>query len=131
MHPESSILGQEDSVKGRAALIKFGIAVVAVAGLSSQPTAYSQEVTQQASARRVKNKVDPRYPDIARMYQLKGNVKIEVTIGSDGTVKKARVVGGNPLLAGAAMDAIKQWRYEPAAKESVEVTDFYFEGPTR
>jgi outer membrane biosynthesis protein TonB len=46
-------------------------------------------------------------------------------------VKKARVVGGNPLLAGAAMDAIKQWRYEPAAKESVEVTDFYFEGPTR
>jgi TonB family protein len=97
-----------------------------------QPAAISQEVTPQSvTTRRVKTKVDPRYPDIARMYQLKGNVKIEVTIGADGSVKKARVMGGNPLLAGAAMEAIKQWRYEAGAKETVEVTDFYFEGPTR
>lgn len=131
MLPESSILGQEDSVKVRAALISLGIAVLLVGGVCLEPVASSQEVTQQATTRKVKTKVDPRYPDIARMYQLKGIVKIEVTIAADGSVKKARVVGGNPLLAGAAMEAVRQWRYEPGGKETVEITDFYFEGPTR
>jgi TonB family protein len=118
-------------VKAREAVINLGLAVLVLGGVCSQPPAFSQEVSQQLSFRKVRTKVDPKYPDIARMYQLKGNVKIEVTIAADGSVKKTRVVGGNPLLAGAALEAVKQWRYEPAAKETVEVTDFYFEGPTR
>jgi len=118
-------------VNGRAALTKLGVAVLMVGGACSQPPAFSQGVNQQVTARKVRTKVDPKYPDIARMYQLKGNLRIEVTIAADGSVKKTRVVGGNPLLAGVALEAVKQWRYEPAAKETVEVTDFFFEGPTR
>jgi len=54
-------------------------------------------------------------------------VKIEVTISPDGVVKKTRVVGGNALLVGAALDAVKQWKYEPAQKETSEITEIQFE----
>ena len=45
----------------------------------------------------------------------------------NGTVKDARVVGGHPVLARAALDAAKKWRFEPAAGESSGVIDFKFE----
>ena len=79
---------------------------------------------QQASAqndeivRRAKSKVQPAYPDLARKMNIAGTVKIEVVVAPNGTVKDARVVGGHPVLAGAALDAAKKWRFEPAAGES-------------
>ena len=95
--------------------------------LGSQRTAFSQESNQQTITRRVKIKVDPKYPDLARQYRLKGIVKIEVTISPDGNVKKTRVVGGSPLLADAAAEAAKQWKYEPGPKETVETVNFSFD----
>lgn len=77
--------------------------------------------------RRAKIKVQPEYPDLARKMELAGVVKIEVTVASNGTVKTARVVGGHPLLAGAALDAARKWRFEPAPAESSGVIEFKFE----
>jgi TonB family protein len=50
-----------------------------------------------------------------------------VVVSPNGTVKDAKVVGGHPVLAGAALDAIKKWRFEPAPVESTGVVDFKFE----
>jgi TonB family protein len=77
--------------------------------------------------RRAKTKVQPQYPELARKMHIAGTVKIEVTVASNGTVKDARIVGGHPVLAGAALDAAKKWRFEPAAAESTGVIDFKFE----
>jgi TonB family protein len=55
-------------------------------------------------------------------------VKIEATISADGKVTNTKVIGGSPLLVGAAQDALKKWRFEPAAKDSVEVIEFDFSG---
>lgn len=77
--------------------------------------------------RRAKSKVEPAYPELARRMQISGTVKIEVTVAPNGTVKEARVVGGHPVLANAALDAAKKWRFEPAATESTGVIDFKFE----
>ena len=77
--------------------------------------------------RRAKTKVQPTYPELARKMQISGTVKIEVTVAANGTVKEARVVGGHPVLATAALDAAKKWRFEPAPSESSGVIDFKFE----
>jgi TonB family protein len=77
--------------------------------------------------RRAKSKVQPVYPDLARKMNITGTVKVEVTVAPNGTVKDAKVVGGHPVLASAALEAVKKWRFEPAAMESSGVVDFKFE----
>ena len=77
--------------------------------------------------RRAKNKVQPSYPELARKMNLTGTVKVEVVVAPSGSVKEARVVGGHPVLATAALDAARKWRFEPASVESTGVIDFKFE----
>ena len=78
-------------------------------------------------SRRAKSKVQPFYPELARKMNITGTVKIEVTVAPNGTVKEARIVGGHPVLANAALDAAKKWRFEPATSESTGVIEFKFE----
>jgi len=93
--------------------------------------AFSQEATHEANSRKIRAEVYPRYPELARKFQLKGIVKIEATVSPDGNVKKTRVIGGSPLLADAALEAAKQWIYEPGLKETVETIDFSFQYNSR
>jgi TonB family protein len=58
---------------------------------------------------------------------ITGTVKVEVVVMANGTVKDARVVGGHPVLANAALEAVRKWRFEPAAMETSGVVDFKFE----
>jgi TonB family protein len=87
----------------------------------------AQQVQAEEIARRAKTKVQPLYPELARKMRLVGTVKIEVVVAPNGSVKDARVVGGHPVLAGAALDAAKKWRFEPSAAESSGIIDFKFE----
>jgi TonB family protein len=93
---------------------------VGVVGIRAQDA--SSEIV-----RRAKTKVQPVYPDLARKMNITGTVKVEVVVAPNGTVKDAKVVGGHPVLAGAALEAVKKWRFEPAAMESSGVVDFKFE----
>jgi protein TonB len=61
--------------------------------------------------------VDPVYPDDARKAGVRGAVILELTIGADGTVSDARVLRSIPLLDAAAVDAVRQWVYEPTLVE--------------
>ena len=78
-------------------------------------------------ARRTKTRVQPVYPDLARKMNLTGTVKVAVVVAPNGSVKDAKVVGGHPVLANAALEAVKKWRFEPAAMESSGIVDFKFE----
>jgi len=57
--------------------------------------------------------VMPPYPKEARAKHIQGTVVLHVVIGKDGSVADLSVVSGPPELANAAMDAVKQWRYQP------------------
>jgi len=57
--------------------------------------------------------VVPVYPDLARQARVEGIVVIECRIDTRGRVAEARVLSGHPLLDGAALDAVRQWRYRP------------------
>jgi len=57
--------------------------------------------------------VAPTYPPEAGRARIEGAVVLLAVIGKDGSVQDVRVESGLPLLAQAAMDAVKQWRYRP------------------
>jgi TonB family protein len=102
------------------------VAVVAlVAGVGT--TGIRAQDSDNEIVRRAKNKVQPVYPDLARKMNITGTVKVQVVVAANGTVKDAKVVGGHPVLASAALEAVKKWRFEPAAGESSGVVDFKFE----
>lgn len=75
--------------------------------------------------RRIRTKVTPVYPELARQMRLVGTVRIEVVVAADGAVKSTRVLGGHPLLIRAADEAIRKWRYEPGP-ESTTVVEIHF-----
>jgi TonB family protein len=66
--------------------------------------------------------VPPIVPDVAIRVGIKGIVIVEITIDTDGSVKDARVLRSIPLLDQAALDAVRQWRYEPPTVDGQPVT---------
>lgn len=109
---------------------KYMAAVLAVLTLVvtlGPGSAGAQNASSDEIVRRAKSKVQPSYPELARKMNISGTVKIEVVVSPNGSVKDAHVVGGHPVLANAALDAAKKWRFEPASSESTGVIDFKFE----
>ena len=70
--------------------------------------------------RKIKD-VKPLYPQIAVFQQARGTVIIEITIGTDGKVQDARIVHSVPQLDLAALEAVRQWEYEPTRVNGVLV----------
>jgi TonB family protein len=64
---------------------------------------------QEEINRAVKIRVAPVYPDLARRMKIVGVVRVEITVGANGSVKNAKLVGGHPVLANAALEAVKKW----------------------
>ncbi|HUA15234.1 MAG TPA: energy transducer TonB [Verrucomicrobiae bacterium] len=95
--------------------------------LVAQQQAQNGQSNNEEFLRRAKSRVEPVYPELARRMSLSGTVKIEVVVAPNGTVKTARIVGGHPVLASAALDAARKWRFEPAPAESTGVIDFKFD----
>ena len=75
------------------------------------------------SAARLIFQPKPEYPELARMTRTEGAVEFEAVIGKDGTIEELKVLSGHPLLVKAALEAVRQWRYQPTLLngEPVEV----------
>lgn len=58
------------------------------------------------------SQVRPVYPPEAKTQRVQGRVMLQAIIGKDGAVENLVVVGGDPMLVPAAMDAVRQWRYQ-------------------
>ena len=97
--------------------------VLAIFSLSSTFSA-AQDASD--SQRKIVNRVVPSYPDLARQMEIKGMVRIGVTVTAAGTVKDSQLIGGHPVLAKAAMDAVGKWKWAPAPKESKELIELNF-----
>jgi TonB family protein len=70
-------------------------------------------ISQGVSQGLVIKKVPPRYPQSALSMRVQGAVQLEATIDKEGNVKNLKVISGDPTLARAAADAVRQWRYKP------------------
>jgi TonB family protein len=106
------------------------VSIAATAGLLFGACCFAQAGTTDDSKRKVKSKVAPAYPELAKRMNVTGKVKIEVVIAPDGHVKSTRVIGGHPLLVQACQDAVKEWKFVAAPEESTQVVEFEFSGGT-
>ena len=72
------------------------------------------------------NRVVPVYPEIARQMRIEGTVRLQAVIGRDGAVQSLEILSGQPMLAKAAVAAVRGWRYRPTLLrgEPVEVETF-------
>lgn len=64
-------------------------------------------------AAKIINRVQPVYPEEASKEKISGTVKLHVVIARDGKIQQIQVVSGHPLLVQAAIDAVRQWQYQP------------------
>lgn len=60
---------------------------------------------------------NPKFPREIREKNARGEIVLDATIGTDGSVKDATVVSGEPTLTGVAIEAVRRWRYVPAIQE--------------
>ena len=68
---------------------------------------------QDTNARKRIYKVEPRYPEYLKHHDIGGAVRLSVEITPKGTVRTIEPLGGNPILVESAVEAVKQWKYEP------------------
>ena len=78
-----------------------------------KPTLARIKISQGVSQGLVIKRVQPKYPLSAKATHLEGAVQLEATVNKEGTVVSPKVLSGNPMLAGAALEAVRQWRYKP------------------
>jgi protein TonB len=92
-------------------------------------------VSQGVSQGLLVKKVQPTYPPLARQARIQGTVVLQAEISKDGTIENLRLISGHPMLAPAAIEAVKQWRYrpymlngEPVAVETTVMVNFTLSG---
>jgi TonB family protein len=85
----------------------------ALASGESLPSA-SVATSEGAVPARLLHRVEPVYPADARRLRIEGAVVLRAALDEAGKVKSVAVVNGNPMLANAAMAAVRQWRYAPS-----------------
>jgi periplasmic protein TonB len=70
-------------------------------------------VSQGVSTGLLVRKVNPNYPPLARQARIQGQVLLQAEISKDGSIQNLRLISGHPMLAPAAIEAVKQWKYKP------------------
>lgn len=101
------------------------ISAVAVS-LLALSIASAQQASVEEGKRKAKSRTSPQYSDLARRMGLSGKVRIELVIAPDGHVKSSRAIGGHPVLVQSCLDAVKDWKFEPASEETIQIIEFDF-----
>jgi TonB family protein len=112
-----------------ASSLRFAVCLAALVMLTGALTSAQQGSPAAKSERKLVTRVEPEYPAVLRARQIGGTVRLEVTITPKGTVKNVALLGGNPILAEAAISAVKRWTYAPgdavsSAQVSVEFNPY-------
>lgn len=79
----------------------------------AKPTLATVKVSQGVSQGLLIKRVQPEYPPAAIARHAEGAVQIEATVNKEGNVTNLKVLSGDPVLARAALDAVRQWRFKP------------------
>ena len=116
--PTSGIAGVVGGVPGGVPGGQMGGVIGGI--ISSTPVAVPKvatpqrvRVSQGVSQGLLVHQVKPNYPPLARQARIQGQVVLQALIAKDGTIQNLHLVSGHPMLAPAAIEAVKQWRYKP------------------
>ena len=116
--PEQAIdLGVEGGVPGGVeGGVPGGVVGGIVGGLPTEappPVAAPVRIGGSLIAPKIIHQVKPDYPELARRARLSGLVILEATVDPQGRVSSVKVLRGQPLLDEPAIEAVRQWRYQP------------------
>jgi TonB family protein len=103
----------------------FPIALFAVLAIVAVPRALAQQDHSEGT-RKLVSRAEPSYPSLARRMGISGTVRIEAVVAPNGSVKSTSVIGGHPVLAQSAQDAVRKCKWEPASHESKEIVILNF-----
>jgi len=90
-----------------------GIIGSTTAAVPKQVIPQRVRVSQGVSQGLLIKKITPNYPPLARQARIQGQVVLQAEISKDGTIQNLQLISGHPMLAPAAIEAVKQWRYKP------------------
>jgi protein TonB len=90
-----------------------GIISSAPVAVPKAATPQRVRVSQGVSQGLLIRKIQPAYPPLARQARIQGQVLLQAVISKDGSIENLRLISGHPMLAPAALDAVKQWKYKP------------------
>ncbi len=126
--PDMGAVGVVGGVPGGVPGGQAGGVLGGIIGTGSAPpppkeTPKRIRVGGQVQTAKLINKVQPVYPPLAKQARIQGTVRLQAIIAKDGSVVELQVLSGHPLLQQAALDAVRQWRYQPTLLngEPVEV----------
>lgn len=88
---------------------------------SSMLSAQEKKLSHAEALSAAISKPQPDYPAVARQLKVEGTVELNATVGEDGTVEKADVVSGNPILAKAAQETLKKWKFSKMTEDGKPV----------
>jgi TonB family protein len=104
--------------------LAMGLLLLSGCVVTGAPLACAQD---QEIARKTKSKIAPAYPELARRMNITGVVKVQITVDKNGNVKNSKLVGGHPILANAALEAVRKWHFENASEDSIGIVEFHFD----
>jgi TonB family protein len=79
----------------------------------SLPARRNYRISQGVAEKNKVHNVTPEYPIAARANMIEGDVLLKILIGRNGDVESLETISGHPMLAQAAMNAVKKWKYKP------------------
>jgi len=91
--------------------------------IATAPALYAQT---ENNARKIIYRVEPEYPADLKRIGIGGYVRVDATISPSGAVEDATIAGGNPILAEAAVKAVKKWKYAPLDSKTKAKLVFHF-----
>jgi protein TonB len=106
---------------------QLGGVIGSIVGSSAPPpkvaTPQKLRVSQGVAEGNLTHRVEPQYPQMAKVAHIQGDVLLAATISKSGAIENLHAVSGHPILVQAAMEAVKQWKYKPYLLngEAVEV----------
>jgi periplasmic protein TonB len=127
--------GVPGGIPGGAAGGVIGGIVNSTAAIPKQVVPQRVRVSSGVSTGLLIKKVTPNYPQLAKQARIQGSVVLQAEISKEGTIQNLQLISGHPMLAPAAIEAVKQWRYkpyllngEPVAVETQVVVNFSLSG---
>src|SRR5258708_38808975 len=102
----------------KSALAPLGLTLL----LSLAPVSPSNAQVAQVdrSKRKVVRISEPDYPIIVKNAHIGGSVRLNVIVLANGDVAKVDILGGNPIFVASAINAVRKWKYAPAASQTRE-----------
>lgn len=91
------------------------------------PTLSAQKAVKPAGSRKVLTQIAPNYPPDLRRAAIGGVVRLDIIVNANGSVGFVQVAGGNPILAEAAVRAVRKWKYIAASSSTNIRVDLHFD----